>query len=92
MKRSQFLGLFAIPLLPKIDLSDNDNKSVFNVKKLKERIEFLKKCTLKPGQTLILLTNVHLENYSDSQAITIQNVIQEKEGIRIFIQASDHFK
>ena len=51
MTRTQFLGLFAIPFLPKIDLEEK-GKSVFNVKKLKERIAFLKKYPLTEAECL----------------------------------------
>ena len=45
MTRTQFLGLFAIPLMPNINL-EQETRHVFNVKKLKERIAFLKKYPL----------------------------------------------
>lgn len=45
MNRTQFLSLFAIPFLPKVDLSEND-KPTFNVKKLQERIVYLRKYPL----------------------------------------------
>jgi len=44
MTRTQFLGLFAIPFLPKIDLEQEGH--VFNVKKIKERLAFLRKYPL----------------------------------------------
>ena len=48
MTRTQFLGLFAIPLLPKIDLEQECH--VFNVKKIKERIAFLRKYPLTEAE------------------------------------------
>lgn len=45
MNRAQFLSLFAIPFLPKVDLSEND-KCPFNVELIQKRIDFLKKYPL----------------------------------------------
>lgn len=45
MNRAQFLSLFAIPFLPKVDLSEND-KCPFNVELIKKRLDFLKKYPL----------------------------------------------
>lgn len=44
MNRSQFLSLFAIPFLPKVDLPET--KPAFNVKKIQERIDFIRKYPL----------------------------------------------
>lgn len=45
MTRTQFLSLFAIPFLPKVDLSEK-SKPAFDVKRLQARIEYLEKYPL----------------------------------------------
>jgi hypothetical protein len=45
MTRTQFLSLFAIPFLPKVDLSEK-GKPVFDVERLQKRIDYLKKYPL----------------------------------------------
>jgi hypothetical protein len=41
MNRTQFLSLFAIPFLPKVDLSEK-GKCPFNVELIQKRIDYLK--------------------------------------------------
>lgn len=70
MTRSQFLGLFAIPFLSKIDLLKKDklsgrgllyqireNESVFNVKKIQSRIDFLRKYPLSEKECFRITKN-----------------------------------
>ena len=94
MTRTQFLGLFAIPFLPKIDVDQEEQEGhVFNVKILKERLKFLLECPLKAGYIMIIQSTAlpdHLLNkWPDS--VAVQNIIPEGKYIRVFIKAADHY-